>query len=410
MPGPETARLVVLHESETLARQLERVAATHLPHVEVVRCDDFDAVDLLLAGGRPFDILVSGPAVIGDHGLARLRALRARRPPLQLILAFDEWPRRGLRDTVRTGAIDILRLPVADRSLADAIEQGLAIAVAAPAPPAAVPPPTSDGAVIAVVSATGGCGKTFFAANLAYHLETRGKRTCLLDLDLQFGEASAALQLQPSHTISDLLALDADHEELGRQLEKHLVVHQSGIRVLAAPETPEAAARIDADDVARVIEAARSRFDYVIVDAPAALRESVLVSIELADRIYAMATLDLPSIRNLSVMLTTLRRLQVPDERVQLLLNKVERDVGIEVGEVQRYFPQGFAMVIPYGREVNRSLNLGQPVLADAPGCEVSKALAGGLAQLAPGSGPASGAAAEPPPRRRFARREKVAA
>jgi MinD-like ATPase involved in chromosome partitioning or flagellar assembly len=100
----------------------------------------------------------------------------------------------------------------------------------------------------------------------------------------------------------------------------------------------------------------------------------------------------------------------VPDERVHLLLNKVERDVGIEVGEVQRYFPQGFAMVIPYGREVNRSLNLGQPVLADAPRCAVSKALAGGLAQLAPGKSPASGAAAELAPRRRFARREKVAA
>jgi hypothetical protein len=52
VPGREAARLVVLHKSETLARQLERVAATYLPHVEVVRCADFDAVDLLLAGGR----------------------------------------------------------------------------------------------------------------------------------------------------------------------------------------------------------------------------------------------------------------------------------------------------------------------------------------------------------------------
>jgi MinD-like ATPase involved in chromosome partitioning or flagellar assembly len=69
----------------------------------------------------------------------------------------------------------------------------------------------------------------------------------------------------------------------------------------------------------------------------------------------------------------------VPTERVTLLLNKVEPDVGIDVARVEQYFPQGFSMIIPYGREVNRSLNMGQPVLAYAPRGEVSKALASGL-------------------------------
>jgi MinD-like ATPase involved in chromosome partitioning or flagellar assembly len=78
-------------------------------------------------------------------------------------------------------------------------------------------------------------------------------------------------------------------------------------------------------------------------------------------------------------MLTTLKKLKVPSERVRLLLNKVEPDVGIDVARVEQYFPQGFSMVIPYGREVNRSLNMGQPVLAYAPRGEVSKALAAGL-------------------------------
>lgn len=73
--------------------------------------------------------------------------------------------------------------------------------------------------------------------------------------------------------------------------------------------------------------------------------------------------------------------MRVPTERVKLLLNKVERNVGLDVATVERLFPQGFSMVIPYGREVNRCLNMGCTVLASAPGCDVSKALAAGLAK-----------------------------
>jgi hypothetical protein len=100
-------------------------------------------------------------------------------------------------------------------------------------------------------------------------------------------------------------------------------------------------------------------------------------------------------------MMTTLKKLKVPVERVSLLLNKVEPDVGIDVARVEQYFPQGFSMVIPYGREVNRSLNMGQPVLAYAPRGEVSKALASGLVTNVRAGGEGDAEAARPERRRR---------
>jgi pilus assembly protein CpaE len=250
--------------------------------------------------------------------------------------------------------------------------------------------PTAPGMVIAVVSASGGSGKTFLATNLAFHLQVQAKKqVCLIDLDLQFGELSTALRLRPRVTIHDLVSHGPssdgygsngnDDVDLGRRLDEHLEHHEAGFRVLAAPEDPAQADAIEASDVARVLDAAKSRFDVVIVDTPTALSEAVLVALEQADQIFVIATLDLPSVRNLGVMLSTLKKLKVPVERVSLLLNKVEPDVGIDVARVEQYFPQGFAMIIPYGREVNRSLNMGQPVLAYAPRGEVSKALATGL-------------------------------
>lgn len=386
-----TPKLLVLDEEEDLSRQVEQVAATLRPRPGVTHCDSFEALEQVVAESGPFELLIAGPIVSQPGGFQRLRDVRTATPQMQLILALNRWRGTTLRDTVRTGALDILRLPVSDDELADAVEQALE---------AAPPLDRHDGAraghhkgqeggtVIAVVSATGGCGKTFLATNLAYYLQSSaGKQSCLIDLDLQFGELATALRLRPRRTIHDLLSGESEGEDLGQRLEEHLERHESGIRLLPAPEEPAQADALEGPDLIRVIEAARSRFDYVILDTPAALTEAVLVALEASDQILALATLDLPSVRNLGIMLATIKQLKVPAERIKLLLNKVEPDVGIDVARVEQYFPQGFSMVIPYGREVNRSLNMGQPVLAYASRSEVSKALLAGMTGLLPGGG-----------------------
>jgi pilus assembly protein CpaE len=253
------------------------------------------------------------------------------------------------------------------------------MAAAAVGPSAA---PANSGTVFTIASATGGCGKTFFATNLAYYFTRLARRTCLVDLDLQFGELSSALRIKPKATIADLAGSTADDEDLGRRLEECLEHHDTGIQMLAAPDEPAEADSVDGADVARVIEAARARFDCVVLDTPAALTDAVLVALEHADHIFALATLDLPSVRNLGVLLTTLTKLKVPSERVKLVLNKVEPDVGMDVERIKKYFPQGFSVVIPYGREVNRALNMGVPILAFAPGTAVGAAVESSLREL----------------------------
>lgn len=410
-----TPKLLVLDEEEDLSVQVGQVAATLRPRPSVTHCDSFEAVEQVVAESGPFELLIAGPIVSQAGGFQRLRDVHTATPQMQLILALNRWRGTTLRDTVRTGALDILRLPVSDDELADAIEQALE---AAPPldrhddRPAGHRKGQNGGTVIAVVSATGGCGKTFLATNLAYYLQSSaGKESCLVDLDLQFGELATALRMRPRRTIHDLLSGETDGEDLGQRLEDHLERHESGIRLLPAPDEPAQADALEGPDLLRVIDAARSRFDYVILDTPAALTEAVLVALEAADQILALATLDLPSVRNLGIMLATIKQLKVPSERIKLLLNKVEPDVGIDVARVEEYFPQGFSMVIPYGREVNRSLNMGQPVLAYANRSEVSRTLLSGIAGLLPGAtgNDETGPEAPPPKRRRSWRQRKSA-
>jgi pilus assembly protein CpaE len=97
-----------------------------------------------------------------------------------------------------------------------------------------------------------------------------------------------------------------------------------------------------------------------------------------------MATLDLPSVRNMSVFLTTLDRLKVPSDNVKLIMNKAESDVGIDLNQVTRLFPQGFESTLPYAKEVSRSINLGMPVMAASPQAEISRLMTAGMRPILP--------------------------
>jgi pilus assembly protein CpaE len=242
------------------------------------------------------------------------------------------------------------------------------------------------GRVFTISSATGGCGKTFFATNLAWFLTKHtGLRCCIVDLDLQFGEVSTALRLRPKYTIFDALQReDTDEDDLRIHVEEYTVMHETGIHVLAAPREPSEADRITPPDVTRIVDSVRNRFDYVVVDTPPALNECVLAAFDLSDMLYTMATLDLPSVRNMSVFLGTLERLKIPQDNIRLILNKAESDVGIDIDQVTKLFPQGFESVLPYAKEVSKSINLGMPVMAASPNAEISRLMADGMKIVLP--------------------------
>ncbi len=388
-----TPKVLVLDRSELLAEQLRSAVAELHPVPEVVACTRLgNAGDVLEAEG-PFDVLVAGPSLGTRSGLSRLRLIREDLPTMSMVLAFSRRPDASLRDIVSTGAIDLLQLPVEDKELAEAVQRGIDLA-AASAPVvvtstavtagAAHSSPDGPGTVFTIASATGGCGKTFYATNLAYFLtHYTQKRVCIVDLDLQFGEVSTALRLRPKFTIFDALQReDSEEIDLTEHIEEYTVVHETGVHVLAAPREPSEADRITPPVITRVLHAVRQRFDYVIVDTPPALAETVLVAFDMSDMLWVMATLDLPSVRNMSVFLSTLDRLKVPTEHVRLILNKAETDVGIDIDQVTRLFPQGFESVLPYAKEVSRSINLGMPVMAASPTAEISSRMAGGMKNL----------------------------
>jgi pilus assembly protein CpaE len=388
-----TRRLLVISRSPALSRAVQ--ASLGSGYEVVSSANVTDVADEVREQG-PFDVLVAGPVFDSHAGMGRLAGLRSAAAVPAVVLALGPKPKVSLSDIVRTGAVELIEYPTSKRQLGNSLQRAFDIADISQSGADPSVPVVAQGVVVdrpkfaevfTVASSSGGCGKTFYATNLACYLAAQtGQRVCLVDLDLQFGEVSTALHLRPRFTISDLLSREpVDDEDLDEHVEEYLEEHELGFSVLAAPFSPADADMIAPKDVYKVMGSLRRHFDYIVVDTPAQLSEIVLAAFDHSTRVLCMVTLDLPSIRNMRVFLTTLEKLRISSDAIGVVLNKVEDDMGINISDVQEVLDNKIVSVLPYSKEVMKSINKGSPALVSAANSDIGKKLAGGMHQLLSG-------------------------
>jgi pilus assembly protein CpaE len=154
--------------------------------------------------------------------------------------------------------------------------------------------------------------------------------------------------------------------------------------VLCAPKDPVAGDRVGPRETTAILEAARAEFDYIVVDTPPTLNETCLAAFDQSQSLVIMATMDLPSLKNLRIFLQTLEKLSLPADQVSVLINKAESGTGIDLKEVEPLYPQGFSAVLPYARQVSWSLNMGAPIIESDPNAEISRKIAEASIKLVP--------------------------
>lgn len=231
-----------------------------------------------------------------------------------------------------------------------------------------------NGKIVTVFSTKGGVGKTVIASNLTVALIGRPfERVVVLDLDLQFGDVGVMLNLQPKHTIYDCTTVS---DELNPELmNKFLTPHSSGAQALLAPLQPEYADLVSAEDVKNVLDTLKSRADLVVVDTPPTFNDHVLTLLDETDIVLLVATMDIPSIKNIKLCLQTLKSLQFPETKVMLVINRADENVGLKLNEVEESLHTVATATIPSDRRVPLSINRGVPVVIDAPKSAAAKSL-----------------------------------
>lgn len=240
-----------------------------------------------------------------------------------LIVAAYDPPLSLVRTLLHNGAADVLPLPLDLVELEASLRQiqeehagtssGLASAGA--------------GKVVTVVKTVGGVGATALltqlAARFAKHEATHGREACLLDLDLQFGDAAFQLGMHPSLSVADLLAA-------GPRLDGALIratgaQHDSGLHMIAAPTELMPVEGLASEDLIQIVDLAAREFGTVFVELPTNWTNWSLSLLARSDLVLLVAELNVPSLHRARRQLDLIRSQGLGDLEMRLVINRFEK-------------------------------------------------------------------------------------
>lgn len=317
------------------------------------------------------DLVVVGPDVDTEVGCSLAAELRVAGSAVGVVLICRELTSAVLQAAMVAGVREVVSsddLPTLTAACQRSGEVSRQMRPRLPVPQAASSAP---GQIVTVFAAKGGCGKTTVSTNLAATFARAGRRTCLVDLDLAFGDVAIAMALKPVRTIADAIGLSALDETAVRSL---VTRHHSGLDAILAPIEPGTAEGISSDLVGNLLEVLQTMYDVVVVDTPPAFTEHVLVSFDKADHCVLITTLDVPALKNLKLTLETLEMLDYPRERWHVVLNRADAKVGLSAQDVEQTLRTTISVQIPSSRAIPATVNRGVPIVLDQPGHAVSLA------------------------------------
>ena len=275
-----------------------------------------------------------------------------------------------LEEALDSDVSDVLLLPQMTENVVFAIRKAGRSSLR-PAPSVA---PTRRGRIVTVFSPKGGTGKTVTSTNLAAAFaKFEGKRTLLLDLDLQFGDAAIMLGLEPEKTIYDLVVAPGELDS--EKLAGYTTRHPSGLDILPAPVRPEDAELVTETKLSRLLEVARESYDVIVVDTSPFFHGPMLATLDRTDELLLVCGLDVPTLKNVRLALQTLELLAFPQNRIRVVLNRANSKVGMKRSEVESALEVKVRFEIPSDRAVPIAVNRGNPAVLAESGADYSKAI-----------------------------------
>jgi pilus assembly protein CpaE len=314
-------------------------------------------------------VVVLGPTVAITEALALCDQLRTNRPTVSVVLVREELTTEVLTAAMQAGARDVIPSG-SPEAVSAAVTRAYQLFVALRGAAGA----DRSGKVITVWSPKGGVGKTTMSVNLGLALTEGGaRRVCLVDLDLAFGDVAITMQLFPTHSIEH--AIGSENTIDAELLNGLLTRHQDSMMILAAPTHPDVRDRVSPTLVSQILRTLKESFDYVVVDTAPAFDEQTLTALDETDEIVIIATLDVPTLKNVKVALETLDMLNIAQDRRHLLLNRADDEVGISPDRVEGILGMRPDTQIATSLEVAASTNSGNPIVLKNPHHPTSTAI-----------------------------------
>ena len=291
------------------------------------------------------------PEMDGNEVCKQIRAdSRMTDIPVVMLTARSETANQI--EGLLAGADDYLVKPVSSEDLLANVQAALARAANAPI--------TKTTEVISVLGTRGGVGATTLAVNLAVTLASH-VRTVLIDLEAN-GTAAIHLGLSPTCGLGDLLLYPADAIDMD-SIENSLLLHPSGLNLLAASSLPMDAARAGV-----ILGELRQVYDVCVIDLGAGLNP-VVQAIAPHSRVLILALdADRVTLAQAEHVIQGIGESRLPLPELKLVrVNRLGTPDDAALAAIQAALGRPASVLGPASDAMYQSLERGEPLVLSQP-------------------------------------------
>ena len=312
------------------------------------------------------DVLVVNGRLAESGGLESIERIGQLHPETAFIIVTENKSSEFLLSAMRAGVREVLPCPVPHDQFKAALTRIRQRGGSAGA----------EGKVFAFMSCKGGAGSTFLATNLGYALaQAEANKVAYVDLNAQFGDGVLVVSEQRPST--DIATLCREIHRLDASLLAAAMVNvMPNYGVLAAPEDPAHAIEIQPAHLGTILRLTRKSYNFVLLDLARSIDALTLQGLDVADTIFPVFQLNLPSIRDAKRLVGVLQSLGYAKSKINPIVNRFTKTSDITVADAEKSLGLSVSACIPNSyAAVQGAVNQGVPVLQFARKDPVSKSI-----------------------------------
>lgn len=201
-------------------------------------------------------------------------------------------------------------------------------------------------AAYSLVGVAGGAGVSTLSVMLGLALQRlTQKKVALVDLGLQTSALSALLDLEPRHTISELVDPTGAIDSI--RLEPVICKHSSGLHLLCAPKAIEEGELVSAATIEAAITVMMQLFDHVVIDCGHHMTEGLIAAWERSASVLYVLDQSVVSIRCARRFLELFARLRLKQVSLELVLNRFRPNHPITPQKIEASLGRPISSCIP---------------------------------------------------------------